>query len=92
MTDYLITPEEARKAKINLPDGYDAFTINYGQLCQLIEETAPYTDFLVIKYPIKWKWLKRLKKKGYFVNSMKERITQQEFTFISWKKMVTDEA
>jgi hypothetical protein len=83
-TDYLITPKQARESKIPLPDGYDAFKINYGQLCQLIEETGPYTDFLVLKNLLKWSWINKLERKGYYVNFFEELRTKQSFTLISW--------
>jgi|SRR6185369_542454 len=41
--------EQARRSRLELPDAYDAGLLNAGQVVQLIEETSPYTDFLVLK-------------------------------------------
>ncbi len=84
MKDYLITAEQAQKSKIDLPNGYDGFKINYGQLCQLIEEHAPQTDFLMLKNLIKMSWINKLQRKGYYVNFFEEFRTKQSFTLISW--------
>lgn len=83
-TSAIVTAKEARSLRMKLPDAYDVHTLNAGQVSQQIEQTAPYTDFLVLKGLMESDLIEALEAKGFYVNTMIDESARRNYTLIRW--------
>lgn len=84
MKSKIITADEAKKLRGELPDAYDTDHLSLDQVAQQIEQTAPYTDRLVLKNLISPKFIFRLEADGFYVNTMIDESAREHYTIISW--------
>lgn len=81
-----VTAKQARELRMKLPDAYDVHTLNAGQVSQQIEQTAPYTDFLVLKGLMESDLIEALEANGFYVNTMIDESARRNYTIIRWSE------
>lgn len=92
MKGKFITAKEAVAARDNRPDMYDVNVVKEDELSQLIEETAVYTNFLVLKgLPKKYNFISKWERRGFYVNTFQNFDGKPEgvndwYTLIKWPK------
>lgn len=71
-----------------LADHYDGESLTLNQIIQLIEETKPYTDFIVLKGLVSGDILQALEGPKYklYVNTMQDSVTKNNYTVIKFKR------
>jgi len=76
-----------RKTEV-LADHYDGESLTLDQIVQLIEETKPYTDFVVLRGLVSGDILNILEgpKYKFYVNTMQDSVTKDDYTVIKFKR------
>jgi len=72
----------------SIADHYDGESLSLDQIFQLIEETRPYTDFVVLKGLVSGDILQALDgpKYKFYVNTMQDPRTLDDYTVIKFKR------
>jgi len=75
------------KVSRELRDHYDSEALSLSQIEQLIEETKPYTDFVVLKGNVCGDYIEKLEGVyGHYCNTMQDSETKDEYTVIKFKR------
>lgn len=81
-----ITAAEARALRrTDLKDMLDVDGLSAGDVTQLIEQSGPFTDSLILKNLAPWDLLKALEKQGFYVNTMIDESAKNNYTVIVWE-------
>lgn len=84
MKNNTITAKAAREMRGSLPDTFDAYTLTWDQIVQLIEQSAPFSDVLILKNLAAYDHLKRLEGVGFYVNTLHDPEADEHYTVIRW--------
>lgn len=75
---------QAKGLRMALPDAYDVDELDFDQIVQQIEQTAPYTDFIVFKGLMSSIYIEILESKMFYVNTLEDQTSKQDYTVVSW--------
>lgn len=89
---HTITASQAQGLRMGLPDAYDVDELDFGQIIQQIEQTAPYTDFIVFKGYMDMEFIEKLEARGFYVNNLlntdkEAKEGEKVYTLVSWLKV-----
>lgn len=71
----------------NYQDGFNSNKLSIDQISQLIEQTAPYANFLVLADQMRFAMIKALEKQGHYVNTIQDLHSKEWYTLIKWPEI-----
>jgi hypothetical protein len=80
-----LNSEDLRALRLFKEDGYSA-NMSFDNIYQLVEETGPYTDRLVLNGLAEYSTIEAFEDLGCYVNTMRDESDGSNYTVIKWSK------